>query len=43
MRGNVERNREAEMKNCLLADPMDEVANKYFGERIQVKGQWVLN
>ncbi len=36
-RGNVERNREAEMRNRLLVDPMDEVANKYFGERIRLE------
>ena len=37
MKGNVERNRETEMRNRLLADPMDEVANKYFGEKIRLE------
>jgi hypothetical protein len=37
MRGNVERNREAEMRNRLLADPMEEVANKYFGGRTRLR------
>ncbi|KAL3822153.1 hypothetical protein ACHAXA_011698 [Cyclostephanos tholiformis] len=34
---NVERAREAEMRNRLLMDPMDAVANKYFGERIRLE------
>jgi len=35
LRGNVERTKEAEMRNRLFADPMDAEANKYFGEKIR--------
>lgn len=35
LRGNVERTKEAEMRNRLFVDPMDAEANKYFGEKIR--------
>ncbi|KAL3767282.1 hypothetical protein ACHAW5_002085 [Stephanodiscus triporus] len=37
LRGNEERNREAEMRRRLLSDPMDADANMYFGEKIRLE------